>query len=122
MRYSGLFGWALAGVVALGITASPGKAQDGYWHRDNSRHEYTNRDRERDLQRDYENVYRLKRDMAADERRLNRDYWSGRSWKAERDARDLARDRREVREQFRNIRQDKREMYRDRRYRDYDRY
>jgi hypothetical protein len=123
MQYSKLFGWALAGVMAVGVAALPAKAQDGYWYGDGGRHDSAERHyQEKDLRHDYRNVNRLREDMADDQRKLSRDYWSGRSWKAERDARDLAHDRRELREQLRDIHRDKREMFRDGRQYGYDRY
>ena len=123
MRYSKLFGWALAGAMAVGMAALPAKAQDGYRYGDGGRHDSTERHyQEKDLRRDYRNVNRLEKDMAADQRKLSRDYWSGRSGKAEHDARDLAHDRRELGEQLRDIHRDRQEMLRDSRRYDYDRY
>lgn len=67
----------------------------------------------RDLHRDYERVERLRRKVARDQWRLDRDYRYGNRWAADRDARELARDQAALDYQLRDIRHDRRDLNRD---------
>lgn len=122
MRYSKFVAWAFAAVVTVLTASAPAKAQDGYWDRGDRHREYREERESRDLNRDYARVDRLREDIAEDQWKRNRDYWSGRPWAAAREERDIARDRRELRKQIRDIQRDRADMYQDRRHRDYDDY
>src|SRR6266436_3915246 len=75
----------------------------------------------RDIQRDYEQVDRLRADIARDRYQLNQALEDGDEWRASRIARDLARDQRaldallrDIARDHRDIRHDEQELYRDR--------
>jgi hypothetical protein len=92
MRYTKWFASVAiaAGMAVAGTTAA--SAQD--W---------------RDLRHDYNQVDRMRDDIARDRVRLNEDIRCGRSAAAARDAADLARDQRALQAQRRDIRQDSRD-------------
>ena len=66
-----------------------------------------------DLRGDYARLEAMRADMARDQARLNEDIRRGRSWQAERDARDLARDRRAFEAQQRDSWRDRQDLHRD---------
>jgi septal ring factor EnvC (AmiA/AmiB activator) len=78
----------------------------------------------RDIQRDYEQVDRLRADIARDRHLLNEALEDGNEWQASRIARDLARDQRaldallrDIARDHRDIRHDEQQLYRERGYR-----
>jgi hypothetical protein len=77
----------------------------------------------RDIQRDYEQVDRLRADIARDRYQLNQALEDGDEWRASRIARDLARDQRaldallrDIARDHRDIRHDEQELNRERGY------
>ena len=77
----------------------------------------------RDIQRDYEQVDRLRADIARDRYQLNAALGNGDEWRASRIARDLARDQRaldallrDIARDHRDIRHDEQELNRERGY------
>jgi hypothetical protein len=68
---------------------------------------------QRDINRDYDRLNRMRADMAADQARLNEDIRCGRSNAAARDAQDRARDQRAYNAQARDIRHDQNDVRRD---------
>jgi len=69
----------------------------------------------RDIQRDYQQVDRLRADIARDRYQLNRALEDGDEWRASRIARDLARDQRALDALLRDIARDHRDIRRDER-------
>ncbi len=77
----------------------------------------------RDIQRDYEQVDRLRADIARDRYQLHEALEDGDEWQASRIARDLARDQRaldallrDIARDHRDIQHDEQELYRERGY------
>jgi hypothetical protein len=64
--------------------------------------------RDRDLRHDYARAHALRRDIAADQYRMNEDVRCGRRYAAASEARDIARDRAALRAQERDIYRDRR--------------